>query len=70
MKDDLYIYLLLYVNDMLIACKEREEIEDLKRILNSEFDIKSFGIAKKIFELEIEKKKEYVVLCFCHRRNI
>ena len=55
---------------MLIACKEREEIEDLKRILNSEFDIKSFGIAKKIFELEIEKKKEYVVLCFCHRRNI
>ncbi|KAH9649101.1 hypothetical protein KPL70_025857 [Citrus sinensis] len=30
LEDDLYIYLLLYVDDMLIACKRRDEIEKLK----------------------------------------
>ena len=41
---DHHIYLLLYVDDMLIACKVREEIEALKQMLNSEFDMKDLGI--------------------------
>jgi len=57
LKDDLYIYLLLYVDDMLIACKIREEIEDLKKILSSEFDMKNLGIAKKILGVEIERDR-------------
>ncbi|KAH9703677.1 hypothetical protein KPL70_011177 [Citrus sinensis] len=57
LKDDLYIYLLLYVDDMLIACKVREEIEDLKKILSSEFDMKNLGIAKKILGVEIERDR-------------
>ena len=35
-----YIYLLLYVNDMLIAYKLRDEIEALKELLSLEFDMK------------------------------
>ena len=54
MNDDLYIYLLLYVDDMLIASKIKEEIEDLKKILSSEFDMKNLWIAKKILGVEIE----------------
>ncbi|KAH9725257.1 hypothetical protein KPL70_007804 [Citrus sinensis] len=57
LKDDLYIYLLLYVDDMLIACKIRIEIEDLKKILSFEFDMKNLGIAKKILRVEIERNR-------------
>ncbi|KAH9704628.1 CCHC-type domain-containing protein [Citrus sinensis] len=57
LKDDLYIYLLLYVDDMLIACKVREEIKDLKKILSSEFDMKNLGITKKILGVEIERNR-------------
>lgn len=41
LRDNLYIYLFLYVDDMLIACKERNDIEELKLILNSKFDMKN-----------------------------
>ncbi|KAH9680636.1 Integrase catalytic domain-containing protein [Citrus sinensis] len=57
LKDDLYIYLLLYVDNMLIACKIREEIEDLKKILSSEFDMKNLGIVRKILGVEIERNR-------------
>ena len=50
---DNHIYLLLYANDTLIACKVREEIEALKQMLNSEFDIKDLGHAKRILGMEI-----------------
>ena len=57
LKDDLYIYLLLYVDDMLIACKIKEEIKDLKKILSFEFKIKNLGIVKKILGVKIERNR-------------
>ena len=33
------IYLLLYVDDMLIAVKSRKEITTVKKLLSSEFDM-------------------------------
>ena len=47
------IYLLLYVDDMLIACHDRAEIDQLKGLLSSEFEIKDIGPAKKILGVEI-----------------
>lgn len=47
LEDDLYINLLLYIDDMLIACKERKKIKELKLILNFEFDMKNLGTAMK-----------------------
>jgi hypothetical protein len=38
-----YIYLLLYVDDMLIACKSKAEIGSIKSLLKKEFDRKSSG---------------------------
>ncbi|GJV60391.1 retrotransposon protein, putative, ty1-copia subclass [Tanacetum coccineum] len=39
------IYLLLYVDDMLVAAKDIEEVKKLKILLNTEFDMKDLGAA-------------------------
>ncbi|GJZ77014.1 retrovirus-related pol polyprotein from transposon TNT 1-94 [Tanacetum coccineum] len=48
-----YIYLLLYVDDMMIACKSKAEIGSTKSLLKKEFDMKELGEAKKILGMEI-----------------
>ena len=50
-----YIYLLLYVDDMLIASKSRSAIDKLKKDLFSEFEMKDLGEAKKMLGMEIER---------------
>ena len=52
-----YKYMLLYVDDILIACKVREEIEALKQKLTSKFDMKDLGHAKKILGMEITRDR-------------
>ena len=47
------MYLLLYVNDMLIAAKSKEEIIIVKEQLNSEFKMNDLGATKKILGMEI-----------------
>lgn len=42
------VYLLLYVDDMLIACSNKGEIEKVKVMLASEFEMKNKGAASKI----------------------
>ena len=42
------IYLILYVDDMLVACRDLFEVENLKVLLSSEFNMKDLGEAKKI----------------------
>ncbi|GKA22944.1 retrotransposon protein, putative, ty1-copia subclass, partial [Tanacetum coccineum] len=49
----MYIYLLLYVDDMLIACKSKFEIEYTKGLLQKECDMKELGPARKILGMEI-----------------
>ncbi|TXG73594.1 hypothetical protein EZV62_002173 [Acer yangbiense] len=48
-----FIILLLYVNDMLVAGADLEEINNLKKQLSSEFEIKDLGIAKQILGTRI-----------------
>ena len=52
-----FLYLLLYVDDMLIATKSKEEIRTVKARLNNEFGIKYLGVAKKILGLEIMRDR-------------
>jgi len=59
----LTIYLLIYVDDMLIAAKYKLEIAKLKAKLKKEFDIKDLGAAKKILRIKIvrdRKSKNYI----------
>jgi hypothetical protein len=51
------IYLLLYVDDMLIAAKDKSEIAKLKAQLSSEFEMKDLGAVKKILGMEITRER-------------
>lgn len=56
LENGIYIYLLLYVDDILIASPSMKEIQKLK--LSSEFDMKDHGAAaKKILEIYRGKKR-------------
>lgn len=52
------IYLLLYVDDMLLASQSMEEIARLKEFLNSKFEMKDLKQAKKILGMEIIRKRD------------
>ncbi|KAH9717385.1 hypothetical protein KPL71_021793 [Citrus sinensis] len=56
--DEAFIYLLLYVDDMLIASKNRDEIERLKKQLASEFEMKDLGDAQRILGMKIHRDKK------------
>ena len=51
------IYLLLYVDDMLVACKEKKHLELVKEMLKDEFEIKDLGLAKRILGMKIERDR-------------
>jgi len=54
-----YIYLLLYVDDMLIVSKSRSAIDKLKKDLSSEFKMKDFGEAKNTRHGDWVRLKEW-----------
>ncbi|XXG70306.1 hypothetical protein AAC387_Pa06g3094 [Persea americana] len=53
-----YVYLLLYVDDMLIAAKDMSEINGLKTQLSGEFEMKDLGAVKKILGMEIQRDRK------------
>ena len=55
--DDSFIFLLLYVDDMLITAKNMVEVNKLKSLLSKEFDMKELGTAKKILGMEIHRDR-------------
>jgi hypothetical protein len=56
--DGSFIFLLLYVDDMLIAAKSIFEVNKLKVLLSKEFDMKDLGVAKKILGMEIRRDRD------------
>ena len=54
--DGFYIFLALYVDDMLVAAKSKQEIMKLKSLLSSEFDMKDLEAAK-ILGIEIHRDR-------------
>ena len=52
-----YIYLLLYVDYMLIASKSRSTIDKLKD-LSSVFEMKDLGEVKKVISMKIERDRK------------
>ncbi|GKB43254.1 putative polyprotein, partial [Tanacetum coccineum] len=53
------IYLFLYINDMLIAAKDIEEVNMLKILFNTKFDMKDLGLAQKILGMEIIRDRKH-----------
>jgi hypothetical protein len=48
------VYLLLYVDDMLIASHDKSLIDELKTQLSHEFDMNDLGSEKKVLGTEIQ----------------
>ena len=51
------MFLLIYVDDMLLACKYKSQIQEVKRILKSKFDMIDLGKAKRILSMEIIRNR-------------
>eukprot|EP00253_Pinus_taeda_P026688 PITA_26688 len=55
---DCVIYLVLYVDDMLLVGNDKEIIQDLKTQLSSKFDMKDIGATNYILGMEIKRDQE------------
>lgn len=64
------IYLLLYVDDMLIACKSKVEIVKVKEMLKGEFEMKDMGPASKILGMEILRDRTKDILAVTQKSYI
>ncbi|KAH9697399.1 hypothetical protein KPL71_023589 [Citrus sinensis] len=51
------VYLLLYVDDILIAGKDLSDIKELKNLLKGEFEMKDLGSAKRILGIDIVRDR-------------
>lgn len=54
------VFILLYVDDMLLVGKSMSIIDDIKAKLNTTFDMKDSGNARKILGMFIERSRQTV----------
>ncbi|GJV51083.1 retrovirus-related pol polyprotein from transposon TNT 1-94 [Tanacetum coccineum] len=65
-RDGSFLYLVLYVDDMLIAAPNKDQIWELKDQLSNKFDMKDLGAAKNILAWKFKEIDKWVNL-FYHR---
>ena len=53
--NDIFTYLLLYVDDMLIAARNKTHIQKLKAHVKDKYDMKDLREVKKILNMEISR---------------
>ena len=70
LKNGYWVYLLLYVDDMLIASKDKAEIDRLKSKLKAEFEMKDLGEARKILGMEIHRDRKLGLLRLSQKEYI
>ena len=54
---DIPVYLLLYVDDILLISKSKSKISELKSMLNTNFDMKDLGPTRKVLGMVIERNR-------------
>ena len=64
------VYLLLYVDDILIAGKNLSDIKKLKNLLKGEFEMKDLGSAKRILGIDIVRDRAAGTLFLSQSRYI
>jgi len=58
------------MDDMLIAAKSKIDIDALKAMLSSEFEMKDLGVSKKILGMEIWRDRNASLLCVSQKKYI
>ena len=69
-KTDKAIYLLLYVDDMLIDSGNKRVIKDLKEKISGEFEMKDMGKASRILGMDIIRDRKKGTLILSQRKYI
>ena len=64
------MFLLLYVDDMLIACKSRNVMQELKAALFQEFEMKNLEPTRKILGIKIFRDRAKRMLHLSQRDYI
>jgi hypothetical protein len=67
---DHLIYLVLYVDDMLLIGNNKEIIQDVKTQLSSKFDMKDLGAANFILGMEIKRDRKNKKLWLNQRKYV
>jgi hypothetical protein len=67
---DHLIYLVLYVDDMLLIGNNKEIIQDVKTQLSSKFDMKDLGATNFILGMEIKRDRENKKLWLNQRKYV
>lgn len=68
--DNIFIILLLYVDDMLVVGLDIQEIINLKRKLLKQFTMKDLGATKQIFGMRIKRNTKLGNLLLSHAEYI
>lgn len=63
-------YLLVYVDDILIASKDMENVQNVKTVLGSIFDIRDLGEAKYFLGMEITRDRARGTIKLSQKKNI
>lgn len=58
LSDGSFVYLLIYIDDMLIVGRDMSKINKIKAQLSGEFEMKDLGAANKILGMEIHRDRE------------
>ena len=54
-KPEMFIYLLICVDDIFIICKNKQKVSKLKEILKVEFEMKNSGEDKRILGIDLKR---------------
>ena len=67
---DHLIYLVLYLDDMLLIGNNKEIIQDVKTQLSSKFDMKDLGAMNFILAMEIKRDRANIKLWLNQRKYV
>ena len=65
-----FAILVLYVDDILLACNDKDMLYETKRFLSSNFDMKDLGEASYIIVIEIHQDRSRGILGLSQRPYI
>jgi hypothetical protein len=65
-----FIYVVLYVDDMLLVGNNMDVIKEVKSQLSSKFDMKDLGAAKFILRMEIKRDRANMKLWLNQRKYV